>query len=37
MSVDTNTISFENLVDFVWNGQEMAQNLMHPFVQDDSI
>jgi len=34
MSVDA--ISFENLVDFIWNG-ETAQNLMHPFVQADSM
>jgi hypothetical protein len=34
MSVDA--ISFENLVDFIWNA-DTAQNLLHPFVQADDI
>ena len=34
MSVDA--ITFENLVDFIWNG-ETAKNLLHPFVQADDL
>ena len=34
MSVDA--ITFENLVDFIWNG-ESAKNLLHPFVQADDV